>query len=150
MGLRKKIKSIKLKDSVLFWRWINAKIIAIVTKIACYHWSIEKNFPPRQQFSHTQGEIQILNYEQSQSGDWLLLRGIAKNKTGIYGKLTVYQKSKGKMQTIEAYGGCLAQITLDGKNSSNTFLCCCRIDLNVTKLFIKEIEGNNPSFIKTV
>lgn len=73
-------------------------------------------------------QVQILNYERSSGGDWLLLRGIKKDNNAIVGKLTVHQISTGKDQTIDAHGGCFATVTLPNQTTPSTLLCFARSD----------------------
>jgi len=149
LEMQSRLKLVTLNEPVSFWKWLDAKTVAIVTGTSAYHWSMDGDAEPAKQFSLPAGEVQILNYERSTSNDWLLLRGISRENGAIVGKLTVFQKSTNKMQTIDAHGGCFAPITLNGQSQQSTLLCCTRTDASGTKLLMKEIEGS-AGFLKTV
>jgi len=150
LEMQSRLKLHALPEPVSFWKWLDAKTVAIVSPSAAYHWSMDGDAEPVKQFSLPAGEVQILNYETSKSGDWLLLRGISREDNAIVGKLTVFQKSSNKMQTIDAHGGCFAPITLTGQTTESTLLCCTRSQgPGNTQLLIKEIEGTG-GFLKTV
>jgi len=149
LDMRTRMKVAQLNETVAFWRWLDAKTVAIVTGQSVYHWSMDGESAPEKQFARGNAEMQVINYESSHTGDWLLLRGIAKGATGIVGKLTIFQKSTNKMQTLEAHGACFAKVSLDGSSETNTLLCCARSDASGTKLLVKQIEGSNsPPFVK--
>jgi len=149
LEMKVRAKICKVSETVVFWKWLDAKTVGIVTGQAVYHWSMDGDAEPEKQFNRQDGdEVQILDYCRSSGGDWLLLRGIGKSNNGFVGKLTVYQISTNKTQTIEAHGGTFATVTLEGQSTPSTLLCCARSDASGTKLLLKEVEGS-AGFINT-
>eukprot|EP00954_Amorphochlora_amoebiformis_P003302 257274-Amorphochlora_amoeboformis.AAC.2 len=43
LQMRANMKSAKVAEKVVYWKWINAKTIAIVTPKSVYHWSLDGN-----------------------------------------------------------------------------------------------------------
>jgi len=142
-------KAANLDEAVTFWKWLDAKTVAIVTDSHVYHWEMAGDSDPTQQFARQTSGVQVLNYQRSAGGDWLLLRGIKRENGAIVGKLTVHQISTGKDQTIEAHGGCFASVILPNQTTPSTLLCFARTDQNGSKLFLKEIEGSGGQFLST-
>jgi clathrin heavy chain len=39
--MKSKMKSHTMTEEVVFWKWISVNTVALVTDVACYHWSME-------------------------------------------------------------------------------------------------------------
>lgn len=65
-------------QSIVFWKWLNANTVAIVTDSAVFHWSMNGDADPVKQFDRAQVEskVQIVNYRASADGKFLILGGI--------------------------------------------------------------------------
>ena len=61
-----------MPEDVLFWKWINLNMIAIVTETSVYHWSVEgestpeKMFDRHQNLTGCQDKLQVNNNRRQQ------------------------------------------------------------------------------------
>lgn len=145
MKTRMKVTKMPEKEPVIFWRWLDPKTVAIVTGAAVYHWSMDGQTEPKKQFQRQNDgrQVQIIGYAASADNKWLLLQGLAKGASGLEGALQLYSVEHKKFQpTLNAHGGCFANVKLDGRDANSNLFCFTRKDGSVTKLSI--IEVGNP------
>ena len=140
-----KIKSYKLPAGVniVFWRWINSKVIAMVTQSSVFHWSMEGSEDPKKIFDRHQcmSGAQIINYQASDDLKWLLVVGISKGENNtIAGNMQLYSTEKKVSQPLQGHAGCFASITKDGESSSRNMFCFVeKKPGQQPKLFIMEV-----------
>jgi clathrin heavy chain len=92
LEMKTKMKGVQMNENIVFWKWIDAKTVAIVTEQAVYHWSMESGSDePTKIFDRSayDGAVQVLEYEASTDGKWLILQGIAGSNTGVAGVLHI-------------------------------------------------------------
>jgi len=46
LELRTKMKTTTMAEAVVYWRWVNANTIALVTATAVYHWPLDGDAAP--------------------------------------------------------------------------------------------------------
>ena len=107
---KSKVCSFKLPDNsvVVFWSWIDAKTIAIVTQTSVFHWSIEGESNPRKVMDRhpNLASFQIINYRVSPDQKWCLLIGIGKGpENSIAGMIQLYSVENKKSQTLSGHCG---------------------------------------------
>lgn len=132
LQMKANMKSAKVNEAVVFWKWINEKSIAIVTGTKVFHWSLDGSDPvmmfergSEKPESHWSGPVQILNYHESKDKQWLILGGLAKGKTGgIVGVLQVHSvKMNASQPTMPSHAACFARTTLDGRTAPSNLIC---------------------------
>jgi len=126
LEMKTKMKSTQLSP-VVFWKWLDAKTIAIVTETEVYHWSMDGDQKPSKIFdraSHS-SPVQIINYRASADMKWLILGGISQNGSGgIAGVLQVYSVDmKASQPTMDAPTACFAHVTVDGRSAPSNLFC---------------------------
>ena len=107
---KNKVASFKLPDNsvVVFWCWIDAKTIAIVTQTSVFHWSIEGESNPRKVMDRhpNLAQFQIINYRVSQDQKWCLLVGIGKGaENSVAGMIQLYSVENKKSQVLSGHCG---------------------------------------------
>ena len=136
--MKTKMKQTQLNDdSVMFWKWMDPKTIAIVTGTAVLHWSMDGDQQPTKVFDRaaSQGPVQIINYRASADGKWLILGGIAADAAtgGVKGVLQVYSvEMKTSQPTMDAHAACFASVTVDGRSAPSTLFCFTKTTPEVT------------------
>lgn len=129
---------------VVFWKWISATTIGMVTDTAVYHWAITDQTSPQKIFDRhpTLVGAQIINYRASGDEKWLVLVGIAGNTTNpsafkVKGAMQLYSRDRGVSQPIEGHAASFAEIKLDGHQ-------------NVTKLFTFSVRTATGAKVRSI
>lgn len=129
LEMKTKMKVAVMDSNVVFWKWLDAKTIAIVTDQSVFHWSMEGDAQPVKMFDRAahDGPVQIINYRASADQKWLLLGGIASSATvpgGVAGVLQVYSVDlKASQPTMDAHSACFASVQVDGRDSKSNLFC---------------------------
>lgn len=73
------MKTHQATEDVIFWKWINPKMIGLVTETSVFHWSLEGDGAPTKVFERhsTLASNQIISYKTDADMKFLLLLGIA-------------------------------------------------------------------------
>lgn len=125
LEMKTKMKTTQLAG-VVFWKWLDAKTIAIVTESTVYHWSMDGEAKPSKIFDRAShpAPVQIINYRASADMKWLILGGISAGASGVQGVLQVYSVDmKASQPTMDAPTACFANVTCDGRSSPSTLFC---------------------------
>lgn len=145
-----KVKSFNMTEPVVFWKWISASVIAIVTPSAVYHWSMQGEDGPKQIFTRHQNleGAQIINYRADKKQQWLLLIGLAPNPDStLRGVMQLYSIEKGVTQFIEGHAGCFVDFQLT-PSYTTTLICIASAAATGGKLFIMEVpSGARPDTV---
>lgn len=117
--LGKRIKSGKLDDAenIVFWTWVNANTIGIVTDTAAYHWSSDGEAAPVKMFDRHESlaGAQIISYGASADGKWLFTAGMRPG--GAPGApptscMQLYSVERRAPQALVASAGCFTTTRL--------------------------------------
>ena len=152
-----KLKSHMSPQDVIYWRWISATVLGIVTTSSVYHWSIEDDAPPQKVSDRhaSLADTQIINYRASADGKWMVLIGISSNTVDanafrIKGSMQLYSKERGVSQPIDGHAAAFAELkTQDANVPYKLFTFAVRTSTGA-KLHIVEIDhaAENPAFPK--
>lgn len=152
-----KLKSHMSPQDVIYWRWISATVLGIVTTSSVYHWSIEDDAAPQKVFDRhaSLADTQIINYRASADGKWMVLIGISSNTVDanafrIKGSMQLYSKERGVSQPIDGHAAAFAELkTQDANVPYKLFTFAVRTSTGA-KLHIVEIDHapENPAFSK--
>ena len=126
LEMQSDMKKFAMTGNVVFWRWLDARTVAIVTETAVFHWSMNGADEPQKMFDRAayEGKVQIVNYRASADGKFLILGGIAGSAAGIAGVLQLYAVDLKKSQPVlDAPAACFLNVTLDGKAAPSNLLC---------------------------
>ncbi|KAG9018769.1 hypothetical protein FRB90_009773 [Tulasnella sp. 427] len=154
---KQKVKSHQMNEDAVFWKWINANAIGIVTETSVYHWSIgDATSPPQKVFDRhaTLAGAQIINYRTTPDNKWLVLVGIAGNTNPggfkVKGAMQLYSTERGVSQPIEGHAAAFGELKLDGAATSTKLFTFSVRTATGAKLHIVEIDHQapNPQFTK--
>jgi len=135
----KKIKSTKAfaSDKITFWRWLNDTTLAIAASSAVYHWSSEGGGEPEKMFDRSKSltGAQIINYDASADGKWLVASGMAKVDGAVQGVMQLYSVEHGKSQKpITSAAGCFTTFAVPGRATPAMLFC-----------YVQQPAGSKPT-----
>jgi clathrin heavy chain len=117
LEMKSKMKDYVFKgESVLFWKWISVKTVAIVTEKSVYHWSMEGSSTPQKVFDRHDNlkDSTIINYKTDKNEQWLLLVGLAKIDGEPRGTMQLYSVERGVTQYIEGHAASFLEFPVQG------------------------------------
>jgi len=138
---KKRLQQYNMTDTVIFWKWITSKIIALVTKTSVYHWEIDGSSPPKKVFDRLpeMSEHQIINYHADKDVKWMCVVGIAQKQDRIVGNIQLYSVERKVSQPIEGHAAGFVNLKMGGSDY-NLFCFASRTPAH-SKLYITEV-GN--------
>jgi clathrin heavy chain len=146
LEMKSKMKEHDFKsESVVFWKWISVKTVAIVTEKNVYHWSMEGSSTPQLVFKrhdNLAGGL-IMNYRTDSAEQWLLLNGLVKNGNDTVGAMQLYSVEKDVTQYIEGHTGCFTDFKISGKKA--TLVAISSSTPQGGKMFIMEVPSKNAT-----
>ncbi|CAI5479630.1 unnamed protein product [Closterium sp. Yama58-4] len=113
---RAKIKSYRMPEEVVYWKWISNKVLGLVTLTSVYHWSIEGEGAPVKMFERAANlnGNQIINYRSDPSVKFLALIGIAPGAPErpqlVKGNMQLFSVDEQKSQALEAHVAAFASV----------------------------------------
>uniref|UniRef100_A0A803M3V8 Clathrin heavy chain n=1 Tax=Chenopodium quinoa TaxID=63459 RepID=A0A803M3V8_CHEQI len=155
-----KVKSHQMPEQVVFWKWISAKMLGLVTQTSVYHWSIEGDSQPVKMFERTANlaNNQIINYKCDPSEKWLVLIGIAPGSPErpqlVKGSMQLYSLDQQRSQALEAHAASFASYKVPGNENPSTLIVFATKSMNAgqvtSKLHIIELgaQPGKPGFTK--
>lgn len=148
MDTKAKLKSFQLDDQVVFWRWLNDDIIALVTGTAVFHWSMAGPEQPTKVFERhaSLASSQIISYKASPDLKWLALVGIYQKDNKVAGAMQLHSVEKNVSQALEAHAAAFGTTKVDGKDS--TLLAFTKRTATESKLYIIEVPPENSKYPK--
>ena len=156
IDLKSKMKNVDMPagDNVVFWTWINTKVIGIITNNSVYHWSIDGDAKPQKMFDRhasLQG-CQIIKYKASSNGQWLVVIGIKKGSSNaIEGAMQLYSTQREVSQALSGHSGTFIDAKVNNENKSRTLFSFCEKKPNSQpRLFVMEVGFDKSSRWSTV
>eukprot|EP00899_Mesostigma_viride_P014185 jgi/Mesvir1/22768/Mv14160-RA.1 len=126
--LKAKMKSHHMPEQVVFWKWISASTLGLVTGSAVYHWEMEGTSEPVKMFDRTANLTgnQIINYRADPTGKWLVLIGIAPGAPErpqlVKGNMQLYSMEQKRSQALEAHAAVFATAKVPGNDRTLTLI----------------------------
>ncbi|OII73554.1 uncharacterized protein cubi_03352 [Cryptosporidium ubiquitum] len=154
---KEKLGAFLFPESVVFWRWLSPRILAIVGDKGIYHWTIESGNPnsiPVRIFERAgklaEQSTQIVGYQTDSSQRWCLLMGlcpVTNETTGsisVKGQLQLFSVEKRQQQLIEGFSGNFGELVVDDFLHSPASVVCFvekkQENLNA-RLHVMDISG---------
>lgn len=152
LDTKAKLKSHSSPEPIVFWKWVNATTLGMVSATSVYHYSISGQDGPTKMFDRhaTLGaNTQIINYRVSPDGKWCILGGISAGQGGnVNGNMQLYNVERKLSQPLEGHAAGFATINIRGRADPAMLLVFhekkASNPAEPPKLFIKEI-GRDPS-----
>ena len=153
--MKAKVKSYKLPEgtNIAFWRWITPNTIAMVTQTAVMHWTMDGDSAPVKVFDRhgSLANSQIINYQASADGKWLLLVGISQGaNSSINGNMQLYSVDKRVSQPLQGHAGCFASVHVNNEATARNVFCFIeKKPQQQPKLFVMQVgQGGEGSPFK--
>ncbi|XP_014673517.1 PREDICTED: clathrin heavy chain 2-like isoform X2 [Priapulus caudatus] len=129
--MERKVLVSKHKTSfpVIFWTWIGASVIALVSDDAVYHWDLahgsDASSAQRRLFArHSRlDNAEIVSYVADDAHRWCALLGLIENDGAVQGVVQLYSTDERLSQPIDAHAVSFATYTFDGNAHPSTLLC---------------------------
>ena len=154
LDAKRKLKTTSMSDNVIFWKWIDDEMLALVTDNSVYHWGIKDDSAPKKVFDRhaNLAGSQIINYRTDAAKNWLLLVGIKSADQRVAGAMQLYSVERKVSQPIEGHVAGFGQLRLDGnKEDTNLFCFAVRNAQGQGKLHVVELgtpATGNTAFTK--
>ncbi|CED83796.1 clathrin heavy chain [Phaffia rhodozyma] len=156
LATKQKLKAHLMDEEIVFWKWISAETLGIVTETAVLHWDLQGESAPVKIFDRLPGlaGCQIINYRSTADGKWLVLVGIGANKDPsgfkVKGNMQLYSRDRKVSQPIEGHAAAFSQLKLDGAPAPSKLFSFAVRTATGAKLHIVEIDhaASNPPFPK--
>jgi len=160
LDTKEKLGVYQATESIVFWRWISPRVLALICSQDVYHWNLEvANSAPEKIFQRggklAEATTQVISYAASSPPSWCLLTGISTQDQGrtIDGSMQLYSVEKKQQQLLEGHAGCFGNVAVaDGEAPAGLFAFSERKVGSVqTRLHIMDVmkprgEGMSPPF----
>ncbi|GLT43224.1 hypothetical protein SLA2020_171910 [Shorea laevis] len=158
--MKAKVKSHQMPEQVVFWKWISADKLGLVTQTSVYHWAIEGDSEPVKMFDRTANltNNQIINYRCDPNEKWLVLIGIAPGPPErpqlVKGNMQLFSVDQQRSQALEAHAASFATFKVPGNESPSTLISFATKSFNAgqitSKLHVIELgaQPGKPAFTK--
>mmetsp|Transcript_39448 Transcript_39448/g.98764 ORF Transcript_39448/g.98764 Transcript_39448/m.98764 type:complete len:1743 (+) Transcript_39448:183-5411(+) len=146
-------------ESIVFWKWITDRALALVSDKSIYHWTLEANSTPAKIFDRSgklaESNTQIINYAVDSQQKWCLLTGISTQDQGktIDGHMVLYSVEKKQQQVLEGHAGNFAMMKLeDGQADRQLFAFVERKEgqtqtrLHIMDIYKQKLDGHAAPF----
>lgn len=154
---KEKLGAFLFPESVVFWRWLTPRILAIVGDKGIYHWTIESgnsNSIPVRIFERAgklaEQSTQIVGYQTDSGQRWCMLMGlcpVTNESTGsisVKGQLQLFSVEKRQQQLIEGFSGNFGELIVDDFVHSPASIVCFvekKQEHSNARLHVMDISG---------
>eukprot|EP00933_Yihiella_yeosuensis_P029624 TRINITY_DN23254_c0_g2_i2.p1 TRINITY_DN23254_c0_g2~~TRINITY_DN23254_c0_g2_i2.p1 ORF type:complete len:1724 (+),score=416.69 TRINITY_DN23254_c0_g2_i2:72-5243(+) len=135
--------------SIVFWRWIGPRMLALVGEKDVMHWNLANaNSTPEKIFERAgklaEAGSQIINYSANSQLTWSLLTAISTQDQGrtIDGNMQLYSLERKQQQMLEGHAGCFGNVLVDDGAVPAGLFAFQERKAGVTKLHIMDIAKN--------
>jgi len=156
LDTKDKLGVFQASESLVFWRWIAPRVLALISEKDVYHWNLEvPNSSPEKIFSRAgklaEAGTQVISYSANSQMTWCLLTAISTQDNGrtIDGNMQLYSVEKKQQQPLEGHAGGFGNVVVaDGEAPAGIFSFMERKAGTLqTKLHIMGLgQGMPPSF----
>lgn len=125
---KQRLKSFTMQEPVIFWKWLNDKVLGLVTASSIFIWNIFDGTPQgptklTDKHSSLQS-CQMINLVANKSLTWFAATGIAQEDGRIVGHIQLYSKKRNISQAIEGHVCRFAQLKLEGSSVETQIFVC--------------------------
>ncbi|KDD74078.1 hypothetical protein H632_c1591p0, partial [Helicosporidium sp. ATCC 50920] len=128
LGTKTKLKSVQFPQQVVFWKWVTAGRLGLVTAQSVYHWDLEGASEPVKAFDRTANleGTQIISYRCSPDAKWCVLVGIApgapERPALVRGVMQLYSVEASRSQSLDAHAAGFGQLAVAGRADAMTVI----------------------------
>ena len=126
MDQKAKVKVHQMPERVVYWRWLNPTMMALVTESAVYKWAMEGAAEPEKLFDRSPNlrDNQIIGCRSSEDLKWFVVVGIAPGgpETGnlVRGNMQLFSVAQNKSQAIDGHAADISTIKV-GAGTTTVF-----------------------------
>jgi clathrin heavy chain len=149
LDTKEKLGVFQAPESIVFWKWIAPKILALICAQDVYHWNIETADSAPEKIFQRGGKLaeagtQIISYAANSAMTWCLLTGISTQDQGrtIDGNMQLYSIERKQQQLLEGHAGAFGNVAVaDNEGPAGLFAFQERKQgQSATKLHIMDIS----------
>ncbi|CCW60031.1 unnamed protein product [Phytomonas sp. EM1] len=124
----KRLKALVFHDDILFWRWVDAETVGIVTATTVYHWRLNTapDTPPERVFDRGEdygASVQILSYHVDEKKKWLVLTGVTRDGTSTVGKAFLYSVENKSSRVLSGHACNFITTTVPNESRPCDIMC---------------------------
>ena len=158
LGTKQRLKLHTMDEPVVFWKWLTAEVLGLVTGLAVFVWPVfdGSNAGPVRltERHHLLGGAQIINFVAEPALNWFAVTGIAQEDGRIAGHIQLYSKLRNVLQAIEGHVCKFGLVQLAGAPQPTKVFCVGNKNAqgqgNLHIIEIDHCEGNPPFHKKLV
>jgi len=142
-----KVADITLQQPLVFWKWANDHILAIVTSSAVYHFDLNTPTQAPKKITDRHAELansQIIGYKIDPTEKWIAIVALKQQEGNVVGKIQLYSIEKGMSQMFDGYAACFYSYKFDGCNQPSVMLAFAQ-KYPAPKLVLVEVVRGDPS-----
>ncbi|PSC73488.1 clathrin heavy chain [Micractinium conductrix] len=158
LDTKTKLKSMQFAEPVVFWKWVSATKLGLVTATAVYHWDIDAAAgDPVKVFDRAANleATQIISYRVDPTEKWCVLVGIAPGAPErpqlVKGFMQLYSMEQSRSQALEAHAAAFTTLSLGGKPAAPVISFAQKTLANgqvVSKLHVIELGQPGQTSLK--
>eukprot|EP01080_Neovahlkampfia_damariscottae_P005416 gene5416-9229_t len=148
LEMKSKMKDYVFKgETVVYWKWISVKTVAITTDKSVYHWSMEGSSTPQKVFDRHDNlsNSTIINYKTDKSEQWLLLVGIEKVDGEPKGRMQLFSVERNVTQYIEGHAASFLEFPVQGGKTATVVAITSSSSKDGGKLFVMEVPSKTAT-----
>ncbi|ELP92102.1 clathrin heavy chain, putative [Entamoeba invadens IP1] len=114
---KSKVADITLQSPLVFWKWANEHILAIVTATAVFHFDLSTPTAPIKKVVDRHAELsaaQIIGYKIDPTEKWVAIIALLQRNNEIVGKIQLFSIEKNASQIIDGFAACFYNYKFDG------------------------------------
>jgi len=150
LDTKEKLGVHQFSENVVVWKWVEPRLLGIVTDKSVYHWKLEGGETTPELIFARGGKLaepgtQIVSYSINNTATWCLLTGISTQNAGktIDGNMQLYSIERKQQQMLEGHSGAFGNIPVgDGEPPAGLFTFMERkFGETKTKLHVMDVGG---------
>ncbi|KAL7716081.1 putative Clathrin heavy chain [Entamoeba marina] len=116
---KSRVADITLQTPLVFWKWANDHILAIVTTNAVYHFDLHSPSAAPRKIVDRHPELsssQIIGYKIDPTEKWIAVIALLQRGNDIVGKIQLFSLEKNASQIIDGYAASFYEYKFDDAN----------------------------------
>ncbi|KAK7199875.1 clathrin heavy chain [Novymonas esmeraldas] len=125
----RRLKATLFHDDVLYWRWIDARTLGLVTASAVFHWSLDTAADDAPQLIFDRGadydsSVQVLSYRTDEQKKWLVVTGVTRDPSGaMVGKALLHSVENRSSRVLDGHACCFISTATPTESRKCNIMC---------------------------
>ncbi|EMD46427.1 clathrin heavy chain, putative [Entamoeba histolytica KU27] len=119
---KSKVADITLQTPLVFWKWANEHILAIVTSTSVFHFDLNSPSAAPKKIVDRHSELaasQIIGYKIDPTEKWVAILALLQKNNEIVGKIQLFSIEKNASQIIDGYAASFYNYKFDGASQAS-------------------------------